>query len=189
MSRYLIEDTVKLRLSHFPKKLLTIQKAGEFVLVFGLKLVTVKYSQVREICNRKFIDIEYSLIKDKVRRQTIELGSKEIYFGNRPFLICPECGHFGNQFYIKGGDRFLCRDCIHATYQLTTFNKNTVAGIMFYFNAKILKLQEKIITKRVQYRGEKTKRVLRAEASLNKWLENKNTQRMIAMVKQNGFLL
>jgi len=86
----------------------------------------------------------------------------ELTFGEREYFYCP-CGHRATKLYLPpGSNEFKCRKCHNLKYELSTFNKKSVAGRSIY---QINRLNKLIVSResmdRIFYNGEYTKKFKR----------------------------
>lgn len=185
--RYLIEDAVKLRLNFFPKKILTRPCSGTLILVVGITPVEISY-EVKEFGEQRGIKIEYKR-HNRTIQQTIMLDCQDITFGTRPYFLCPCCGHKrGNILYLRPDrDKFACRTCHGLAYELTRLNKRLHADMIIYINHSVLRIKEKIELCRI-YAGKKTRRTIRFEIGLDRWLNNQKVRQMSDRIKQTALL-
>jgi hypothetical protein len=84
---------------------------------------------------------------------------EDITYGKRAYFIC-ECGHRATKLYLPhNGHEFKCRKCHGLQYQLTTFNRYSVAGRSMYRMNRLHKLSnERAGMSRIFYNGNYTKR-------------------------------
>ena len=116
------------------------------------------------------IDIDYShsneeepsiayLSIDGKEPQMIDIEWQDITYGRRAYFLCP-CGMRVSKLHLPlHGKQFKCRTCHGLQYQLTTFNRNSIAGQSLY---RMNRLQKLIASResmgRILYNGNYTKK-------------------------------
>lgn len=128
-----------------------------------LDIGPVMYKKPHPDVDYWFDDIyEPSILMVSVRGgepQQIGMELKVITYGERAYFQC-ECGvRVSKLFLPPHATQFKCRKCHALRYQLSTINRNSVAGKKLYQATRV----ERIINKRTHidrifYRGEYTKR-------------------------------
>ncbi|MSU60404.1 MAG: hypothetical protein EXS52_00615 [Candidatus Staskawiczbacteria bacterium] len=108
-------------------------------------------------------------------------------YGIRAYFLC-SCGVRVGKLYVPiGGTELKCRKCYHLQYFLTTFNKNSVAGMQIYKMNRLQKLADSRANMgRILYDGEYTKRFKRFiglcdKAGFNSAVEGAN--HLMALIK------
>ena len=83
----------------------------------------------------------------------------DIMFGERAYFHC-SCGQRVSKLYLPPNSKeFRCRKCYNLKYELSTFNKNSVAGKYLYQANRLLKLaNSRADMSRIFYKGGYTKR-------------------------------
>lgn len=91
--------------------------------------------------------------------QVLNLEWDDITYGKRAYFQC-SCGVRANKLYLpQRGHEFKCRKCHGLQYQLTTFNRNSVAGQSLYRMNRIQKLTaSRESMGRILYNGNYTKK-------------------------------
>lgn len=92
-------------------------------------------------------------------QQRIPMLWRDITFGKRAYFECA-CGASAAKLYLpNGGKEFKCRECHGLQYQLTTFNRNSVAGKILYRTNRLRKLADsRAEMGRILYNGDYTKK-------------------------------
>lgn len=187
---YVIEDTYKLEVGDFGKKLLYPTNQNELNNLLpheSAKLVgksgkTVLYNQGSQLqlsysvdLNQKPSVLHISFTKDPknidgLRSQQIELEEWGITFGIRWYLKCGQCGRSCGVLYLHPKDNlFCCRECGQFTYESCQINRNSMRGMVYYL-AKMNKLMDKRVKiKRIYYRDDFTKKMVNLIKMYNKW--------------------
>ena len=95
--------------------------------------------------------------------QTIPLVFQEITFGKRAFFKCPACEITVSKIFLPhNAKEFKCRKCYKLQYQLSSFNRYSVAGRKLYQLNRIQKLSNnRASMSRILYHGQFTKRFSR----------------------------
>lgn len=153
------------------------------------KEVLQNLRMILEIGNSAYIkpreDIDYSfddpfdptilsVIVEGTEPQNLLLELEEITFGERAYFRC-KCDARVNKIYITDSDHeFKCRKCHKLHYQLTTFNRHSVAGKTLYQMNRLHKLSSnRANISRILYDGKFTKKFSRFLNLCNKaGLEN-----------------
>ncbi len=80
-------------------------------------------------------------------------------FGERAYFYC-SCGHRASKLYLPpNGTEFKCRKCHNLKYELSTFNRKSLAGQSLYQANRLLKLaNSRANISRIFYNGNFTKR-------------------------------
>ena len=91
--------------------------------------------------------------------QELNIEWVEITYGSRPYFLC-SCGLRVSKLYLPhNGNEFKCRKCHGLQYQLTTFNRYSIAGRELY---KANRFQKLIASResmgRILYNGNYTKK-------------------------------
>ena len=83
----------------------------------------------------------------------------DITFGEKEYFYCP-CGHRAVKLYLPPASKeFKCQKCHQLRYQLTSFNKQSIAGQTLYKFNRMQKLADsRAQIGRVLYNGVYTKR-------------------------------
>ena len=91
--------------------------------------------------------------------QEVKIEWEPITYGERAYFRC-ECGHRATKLYLPpNGHEFKCRSCHDLRYQLTTFNRYSVAGRKIYQANRLNKLSNnRAGMSRIFYNGNYTKR-------------------------------
>jgi hypothetical protein len=91
--------------------------------------------------------------------QSLSLEWDDITYGKRAYFKCL-CGLRAHKLYLPHGRyEFKCRKCHGLHYQLTTFNRNSVAGRSLYRMNRIQKLiASRESMGRILYKGSYTKK-------------------------------
>jgi len=94
--------------------------------------------------------------------QMLNLEWVDITYGKRAYFQC-SCGLRVSKLYLPiHGNLFKCRKCYKLQYFLTTFNKNSIAGINLYKMNRFQKLADSRANMgRILYKGEYTGRFKR----------------------------
>ena len=101
--------------------------------------------------------------------QRVAIEWETITYGERAYFRC-SCDHRASKLYLPpNGNEFKCKNCHKMVYQLTTFNRNSVAGKTLYKMNRMHKLAEKRASMgRVLYKGIYTKKFERFLGLCNK---------------------
>jgi len=104
-------------------------------------------------------DSEYELSINGKEPQIIKLEWQTITFGDKAYFKC-ECGSLVSKLYLPiKSAKFLCRKCHGLQYELSGFNKTSVAGQKLYKLNRLIKLSESRASMgRILYKGEYSKR-------------------------------
>ena len=91
--------------------------------------------------------------------QEIAMEWEPVTYGERPYFRC-ECGHRATKLYLPpNGHKFKCRECHNLHYQLTTFNRYSIAGRKLYQVNRLNKLSNnRAGMSRIFYNGNYTKK-------------------------------
>ena len=151
----LAEDSFRISISDFGKKLLYSStsnkdafvyghkgKQGSFVISNGLEKVYVSYC-VNLNKTPRTIELFFKKSTDSLSGidQRIEIEEDIATFGIRPFFKC-QCGKNATVLYMpKNKNFFSCRDCANIIYESQRLNKHTMNGL-FYYSSRLLKLFE-----------------------------------------------
>ena len=151
----LAEDSFRICIGDFGKRLLHSStsnedalvygykgKQGNFVVQNGLEKVYVSYS-VNLNKTPKIIELFFKKSSDSLDgiEQSIEMEEDVITFGIRPFFKC-SCGKNSTVLYLpENRNIFSCRECANITYESQRLNRQTMNGL-FYYSSRILKLFE-----------------------------------------------
>jgi hypothetical protein len=83
---------------------------------------------------------DYLVIVFDEEEQRIRLTESELHFGPRSWFVC-DCDRRVSKLYLPPNSRqFKCRCCHKLSYELTTFNKKTKSGLLFYRTNRIIKM-------------------------------------------------
>jgi hypothetical protein len=91
--------------------------------------------------------------------QIIGIEWQDITYGKKAYFVC-QCGERASKLHLPvRGKQFKCRACHGLRYQLTTFNRNSIAGQSLY---RMNRLQKLIASResmgRILYNGNYTKK-------------------------------
>lgn len=91
--------------------------------------------------------------------QRILLSEQPLYFGIRSYFVC-NCGRRASKLFLPSGqNEFKCRKCHHLRYELSTINRNSVHGELFYRTNRTIKLaNQQADMNRIIYKKRYTKR-------------------------------
>lgn len=91
--------------------------------------------------------------------QRLIVGWSPVTFGDRAYFECI-CGHNAAKLYLPPhGKEFKCRSCHKLQYQLSAFNRYSVAGKALYRMNRLQKLSEsRASMSRILYKGKYSKR-------------------------------
>lgn len=91
--------------------------------------------------------------------QMLNLEWEDITYGKRAYFQC-SCGLRATKLYLPlNGREFKCRKCHKLQYQLTTFNRYSVAGKVLYKMNRLQKLSESRANMgRILYNGKYTQK-------------------------------
>ena len=149
----LAEDSFRISISDFGKKLLYSSNSEKDALVYGHKGKQGSFV-ISNGSEKKYIS--YSVNLNKTPKtielflkgeegssdgidQKIEIEEDPATFGIRPFFKC-SCGKNATVLYMPHGRKsFSCRDCSGIIYESQRLNKHTMKGL-FYYTSKLLKL-------------------------------------------------
>jgi len=85
-------------------------------------------------------EYDYLVIQYGETEQKIKLTESELYFGTRSWFVC-DCGSCASKLYLPPNSKeFKCRRCHNLVYELTTFNRNSKHGQVFYRTNRLIKL-------------------------------------------------
>lgn len=83
---------------------------------------------------------DYLVIAYGEEEQRIKLAESELHFGPRSWFVC-DCDRRVAKLYLPPNSKhFKCRRCHGLSYELTTFNKKSKAGLLFYRTNRIIKM-------------------------------------------------
>ncbi|MES2953016.1 MAG: hypothetical protein V4674_00450 [Patescibacteria group bacterium] len=91
--------------------------------------------------------------------QSLQVEWEQITYGERAYFRC-DCGSRATKLYLPpNGHTFKCRNCHGLQYQLSSFNRHSVAGVALYRMNRLQKLaNSRADIGRILYKGSYTKR-------------------------------
>lgn len=94
--------------------------------------------------------------------QRLDLEWLDLTYGKRAYFLC-QCGLRTTKLHLPlNGQEFKCRKCHNLQYQLTTFNRHSIAGRSLYKMNRLQKLSESRANMgRILYNGNYTKKFQR----------------------------
>jgi len=86
-------------------------------------------------------EYDYLVIQYGEMEQRIKLAESELHFGPRSWFVCECCGYRVAKLYLPPHSKeFKCRRCHKLVYELTTFNRRSKHGQIFYKTNRLIKL-------------------------------------------------
>ena len=166
-NKNLAEDSFRICIGDFGKKLLYSSTSNEDALVYGhkgkqdsfviqngLEKVYVSYC-VNLNKTPKIIELFFKKSVDSLDgvEQSIEIKEDIITFGIRPFFRC-SCGKNATVLYMpEDRNLFSCRECANIVYESQTINKHTMNGLLWHTHRMIKLANQREKIKRMFYGG------------------------------------
>lgn len=160
-SNLLVEGCLTISTALFKRALARIRNREDIndsieILHRGEKIVVNYWSEYKE--KEAFLVVS----ANGNEPQAILLSEKEMMFGSRSYFVCG-CGYRGSKLYLPANSTELkCRECYNLRYELTTINRKSVQGKVFYKTNRLIKLANaRAGMNRIFYKGKYTKRFMR----------------------------
>ena len=134
----------------------------------GRRLDRIRKLEINKLERRPDVNYWFDDISEPTRLFLSVDGNKpqefvwetvELTFGERAYFVCA-CGHRASKLYLpRNSMQFKCRKCHNLQYQLTAYNRYSVAGKPLYRMNRLYKLAESRASMgRILYNGNYTKR-------------------------------
>jgi hypothetical protein len=155
MENNFVEDCFVLTPQNILKNFTLVMELGE--CMYEKIRSDIDY-QVEDLGNPAMVWV--SIEHKEPQKLTIEWT--DIAFGERAYFRC-NCGTRSAKLYLlPDGKEFRCRKCHNLKYRLSSFNKNSIAGMSIYKLDRLHKLaNERSSMSRIFYKGDYTKRFKR----------------------------
>ena len=157
----LVENCLAVSATHFKRAFVRIRKRKSVNDLINIpyrgKEITINYWS--EYRNNEI----YLVVAIKgLNSQDILLYESELAFGTRSYFVC-KCGHRSHKLYLPSNKaEFRCRKCHNLKYEITTINRNSIQGKLFYRTNRMIKLTNtRVGMNRIFYKNQYTKRFKR----------------------------
>ena len=157
----LVENCLAVSATHFKRAFVRIRKReiiNDLINIpYQSKEITINYwSEYKG--NETYLVVAIKNLES----QEILLSESELIFGTRVYFVC-KCGYKSYKLYLPPNKtEFKCRNCHNLKYEITTINRNSMQGKLFYRMNRMIKLTNtRAGMNRIFYKGIYTKRFKR----------------------------